>query len=319
MSSIATARPTELAQPRDLTEAFAQFLGIEVAQGDATPDTIATYKREVSYWLQYLAQLQVRPVEAQRRHVEAYREHLKAAGHTVATRSMRLSVIRRFYDAGIRHGLMQHNPASQVKGGKDLTPAVEKIVALSEKALRELLRVTPASSISSTRDRAMIALMAIHGLRRVEIERLDHEHLDLEGDKPTVLVSGKGNKPRTVPLRPDTARVVRAYVEAKMLAGCDLAGALFVAHGNRSSARLNRRSINKLVDARLEAARLKHERVSCHALRHTYGTLAVAGGAKIEHVSKNMGHSDTKTTGIYVEAVERHKNNPALFINVPLD
>jgi integrase/recombinase XerD len=58
--------------------------------------------------------------------------------------------------------------------------------------------------------------------------------------------------------------------------------------------------------------------VSCHTLRHTHGTLAVAGGAKVEQLRDSMGHKDIATTSIYVKAVERVKNNPAQFIDVDL-
>jgi len=70
------------------------------------------------------------------------------------------------------------------------------------------------------------------------------------------------------------------------------------------------------VDTYLEKTHLKQAGVSCHTLRHTHGTLAVAGGAKIEQLRENMGHSSIDTTSIYVRVVDRAKNNPAEFIDV---
>ncbi|MDQ3814658.1 MAG: tyrosine-type recombinase/integrase, partial [Armatimonadota bacterium] len=78
------------------------------------------------------------------------------------------------------------------------------------------------------------------------------------------------------------------------------------------------RSLNAVVDRYLDATALKRMGVSCHALRHTFGTLSVAGGAKVEHVKDALGHSKLETTGIYVKAVERAKNNPSHCIGVDL-
>lgn len=307
----------QAAMPPALYEAFAQFLSIDVANGDATDDTVRAYHREVLYWVKWLAQRGVSPARARRSDVERYREMLKAQGAAVTTRSHKLSIIRRFYDAAVKHGVLEVNPAAMVRGGKDLTPPEEKIKALTQNALAGLAGAIPTHTVAGRRDRAIIALMAVHGLRRVEVHRLNHESIDTDGDSPAVVVHGKGNRVRRVFLRADTYSAIVNYVQTKLEVGMPLSGALFVAHGNRTrGSRLSRRSLNDIVDGYLTAASLKREGVSCHALRHTHGTLAVAGGAKVEHLRDEMGHAKLETTGLYVKAVERVKHNPANFIDV---
>ena len=98
-----------------------------------------------------------------------------------------------------------------------------------------------------------------------------------------------------------------------------MSGAFFVSQSNNSlGKRLTRQALNEIVSKHLTAAHLKRGGVSCHALRHTFGTLAVSGGAKIEHLRDAMGHSEIETTSIYVRAVEKAKNNPAQFIDIEL-
>jgi site-specific recombinase XerD len=231
-----------------------------------------------------------------------------------------MSIVRRFYEGALKHGLITVNPASSVKGGKDLTAPVEKMKALTGGALAVLLSRIPGDSLSGRRDRAVVGLMAIHGLRRVEVHRLNHENIHIESDDSAYLqVEGKGKKWRRVYLRPDTLAAVENYTRAKMEAGLPLDGAVFLAHGPRTRGeRISRRSLNWIVDKYLDEANLKKEGVSCHALRHTFGTLAVAGGAKLEHLKETMGHVNLETTTVYVKAVERKKNNPAQFIDVEL-
>jgi site-specific recombinase XerD len=74
--------------------------------------------------------------------------------------------------------------------------------------------------------------------------------------------------------------------------------------------------LNDIVDFHLNAANLKRVGVSCHALRHTFGNLAVEGGAPLEQLRETMGHGQIETTELYVKAVARVKENPANFIDV---
>ena len=304
-------------------DAFARFVRVEVANGNATDDTVAAYYREVAKWVKWCKDRSVDPETAQQYHVEAFREELKRRGMSIATRAHKLSIIRRFYESAILAELREDNPAGRVWAGKDPTDPEEKIKALSEEALGALIGSLPTQGLSGLRDRAIVALMAVHGLRRVEIHRLDHQSVqgDLSSSEPGfLLVDGKAHKFRRVYLRPDTWSAVVTYLQAKLNAGYEVEGAVFVVHGNnRRGCRLSRVSLNAIVDKYLSASHLKQAGVSCHALRHTFGTLAVASGAKIEHLRDAMGHANLETTGIYIKAVERAKNNPAFFINVDLN
>ena len=303
--------------PRDIYEAFALFLQVDVAQGDATEDTLKAYHREVKYWCEWCQQHGIAPERAQRRHVEGYREDLKKRGMGVSTRSHKLSIVRRFYESALKHKLLDVNPAQRVRGGKDMTPPEEKMHAFTHDALVDLLNRVPQNTLSGQRDRAIVGLMAIHGLRRVEVHRLNHSDLQIEGDNACLVVTGKANKVRRVYLRPDTFASIMAYTRGKTAVDLPTEGALFLAHGNRARGqRLSRRGINLVVDLYLSETSLKRAGVSCQALRHTFGTLAVEGGAGVNDLREAMGHSDIETTGMYVRAVERKKNNPSNFIDV---
>lgn len=305
-------------QTDNLLEAFANFLQVEVANGDATEDTIRGYLREVRLWVEWCHERNLAPAQVQRRDIIAYREHLKKEGIAVSTRKLKLSIVRRFYDAAIRHGFVTRNPAQDVRGGKDLTPPEEKIHALTGGALSALVVNIPTDTLTGKRDRAIIGLMALHGLRRVEVHRLNHENVETEGEAGYLTVWGKGNRIRRVYLRSDTWQAVQYYMQAKLEAGLPL-DALFLAHDNCSRGRrISRRGLNLVVDKYLNSSALKRVGVSCHALRHTHGTLAIAGGARVEHLRDAMGHSQLATTSVYVKAVGRRLHNPANFIDVEL-
>ena len=303
--------------PDDIFSAFARFLQIQVAHGDATDDTIRAYYREIDFWTQWCARHNVDPAQARRIHIEMYREEMKQQGLYVTTRSHKLSIVRRFYDAAVQAGLRDTNPAAGVRGGKDQTPGEEKIKSLTAAALEQLLAVIPTDALVGQRDRALVALMAIHGLRRIEVQRMDESSLHVDNDLVWVEVCGKGNRLRKVYLRPDTYQALADYLIAKHNSGIAPGGPCFISLSNRSRGeRISRRSLNDIVDHYLNQASLKRAGVSCHALRHTFGTLAVAGGAEVEHLRDAMGHVDLESTELYVKAVKRIKHNPANFIDV---
>jgi site-specific recombinase XerC len=85
--------------------------------------------------------------------------------------------------------------------------------------LTHLAEAIPGDSMMGLRDRAIVALMAVHGLRRVEVERLNDSSLRIEGEAGSLEVHGKGQKVRHIFLRPDTLAILRAYLDAKKLAG----------------------------------------------------------------------------------------------------
>ncbi|HEX9996978.1 MAG TPA: tyrosine-type recombinase/integrase [Abditibacterium sp.] len=306
--------------PIDSMDAFEWFLQIDVANGDATRDTVVAYRREVGAYINWCEKNGIETLYATRDHIELFRESLKNRGMAPNSRQSKLSIVRRFYDAAIRHGLIEKNPAAGVRAGKDLTAPEDKIKALGLNGLGQLVAAIPADTLAGRRDRAVVGLMALHGLRRIEVHRLNHESLRNDDESaPYLEVEGKGSKKRRVYLRGDTLAALEAYSQAKNEAKLPLEGAFFVAHGNNSRGRrLSRQALNEIVDKHLVGATLKRDGVSCHALRHTFGTLAVAGGAKIEHLRDAMGHSKIDTTSIYVRAVEKAKNNPSNFIDVEI-
>ena len=310
----------EIALAPDVMDAFEWFLRVEVANGDATDDTVNAYRREVEAWARWCDARGLGVLDATRDDVEFFRESLKQNGATVATRRFKLSIIRRFYDAALRYELLAKNPAQGVRAGKELGAVEDKIKALARRELAQLFDAMPTKTPADARDKAILGLMALHGLRRIEVHRLNHEALrGLDGESPSIRVEGKGSKTRVVYLRGDVLEALQTYFLAKFGLGMKDEGAVFVSHSNNARGkRLSRQALNEIADKHLEMAGLKREGVSCHALRHTFGTLAVAGGAKIEHLRDAMGHSKIDTTSMYVRAVDKAKNNPANLIDVEL-
>ncbi len=256
-----------------------------------------------------------------------YRRYLikerKLKSKTIA---LTLVVIRAFYHACQKQGLVKENLVIGINPPKTRVDAVDSITFLTVEQLKHLLsQMNSDNSLKSLRDRFIISLMALEGLRTVELNRASVGNIrGKENERCSLCVEGKG-KIRTVPLRDDLALLMWRYLEARSFQGEKLAptSPLFISLSNRfHGRRLSRRGIRYIVDGYLNEAGLKEIDLtltrSCHSLRHTAGTLGLAGGASLRQVQELLGHSDPKTTAVYAHVLERHENNPAIGIDVEI-
>ncbi|MBK6900183.1 MAG: site-specific integrase [bacterium] len=240
-----------------VTEAFRLFLRMDVANGDASPDTVRGYLSAVRSFLAWCNQAETAPATATARDILEYRAQLVAYGYKPGTIAHRLSVVRRFYEALRWHGIRQDNPAEGIQAPRERVMAEDRIRYLETDSLRDLVASIPADTGKGRRDRAMIGLMALHGLRCVEIHRADVADLDLAAAMPTMIARGK-NGDRLVYLRRDVAAVLMAVLKDRDGDLVDNAP-LFVSVANRARGeRITRRGVRMVADSYLAKSGSKH-------------------------------------------------------------
>jgi site-specific recombinase XerD len=297
-------------------QAFATLLRLDVAHGAATPDTQRGYWSQVRAWVAWCQAQACCLATAPTTAVKAYRQALVEAGYQPASIAHKLAVLRRFYAAAVAEGLRPDNPALGVHPPRDRR-APELLPYLAEGELVQLLALVPRLATGpALRDRALLALLAVQGLRTVEVARANVEDL-YHGDPVVLRVRGK-MRDRLLPLRPDLAAVLQAYLATRGEVCQEATGTpLMAAVGNRAGGqRLSRRGIRHVVDGYLRQAGLKRPGVSDHALRHTAATLAYKYTRDLRAVQHMLGHADPRTTARYAHLVERLQQNPALAVPV---
>ena len=297
----------------DHDAAFADFLRLNVSDGDASALTVSAYKSRVSHFVAWCDQsLDHAPGNASEDDLRRYRKHLIDAGKSKATIAAYLQAVRRFFDAAVWRGLRVDNPAQGIKAPKDRTDAAEVTKYLPLAGLQKLLDAPDTNTDAGLRDRAIIVLMAKHGLRVAEVAALKVDDLLLSGEGQSwIKVTGKGDKVRSIPLTDGTVTVLEAWLQVRPLGAND--GRVFVALGNRWHGRpISERSIRRMVDGHLESLNLKAEGISCHSLRHSAATWAIYAGAKGEAVQDMLGHASYDTTRRYAKIVDKMQENPAL-------
>lgn len=313
------------AMPAGLEAAFTEFLRIDVANGDASKDTVSSYRGQVAAWATWCKEQGIELTTATTDDVKHYRQGLIDRHCKPASIRWMLTIVRRFYEAARNAGLSGDNPAAGVKSPR-VRQAAEDFKYLSNEQLDNLLASVPnpeeasgPEKVKRLRNLLSLMMMALHGLRTVEVHRANVEDLLERGEHTALLVRGK-TRDRLVYLRPDTVLWLKAYLEVRGQVPTDTSGTpVFAALGNRADrGRISRRHIRQITDHYLQLAGLKRPGISNHALRHTAGTLGYLYTRDLRAVQELLGHTDPRMTARYAHVVDMAERNPALSIPVKL-
>lgn len=221
-----------------------------MANGDASPDTVRSYRGEVACWVAWCHSEGFDPAAVTANHVKLYRQALVEGHYKPITIRWKLSIVRRFYEAARNAGLRLDNPVTGVKPPR-VRHATEDFKYLCGDQLTQLLAVIPnpdkatgRDQIKLLRDLLIVTLMSLQALRTIEVNRANVEDLVQKGEHLTLLVRGK-TRDRIAYLRPDTAARMKEYVTLRGEVPRDKEGMpLFTSLGiGTIVARLSRRHI----------------------------------------------------------------------------
>jgi integrase/recombinase XerC len=258
----------------------------------AAPSTVEAYGRDVAAFLAWAERLGLRsPGEVERTTVRRYLAFLATRGFARRTISRRASALRRYFGWARRVGVITGDPTTGLSAprGEARLPRV-----LHPDELRALLDESVSAGPDGARDlrdTALLELLYGSGLRVAEAAALDVDDLDLAQRR--VRVWGKGGKQRLVPLSDPAVDALQRWLadgRGELATEASPAAAVFL---NRRGRRLTPRDARRVLDRR--AAAPTHP----HALRHTFATHLLDGGADLRVVQELLGHADLGTTQRY--------------------
>lgn len=250
-----------------------------------------------------------------RAHVIAWRDDLTQRGRSGPTIRHRLSALASLFDYLCDKNAVTYNPVKGVKRPKN-DSAEGRTPALGDHQARKLLDAPAGDSLRILRDKAILATLLYHALRREELCKLKvkdfkHERCGV----PHLRVSGKGGKTRYVPLHPAASRLVYEYIEMAGH-GEDDTGALFRPVSNNtktgSGKAITPDGVYKIV--RAYSGQLGFE-IGAHSLRATAATNALDHQADISKVQEWLGHANIATTRIYDHRKTRPEDSPTFKVS----
>jgi site-specific recombinase XerD len=221
-----------------------------------------------------------------------YAAVLSGRDAVAATVARKLASLRAFYRTLREHGQVSQNPADLIASPK--RPRTLPNV-LRPDELAALLDRIPASTPLELRDRALFEVAYACGLRAEELVNLDATSVDFDAEQ--LRVEGKGSKTRIVPAGEPALRALGRYFECARpaLAAGDGEPALFL---SKSGRRLSTSDVRRRLRVWARHASMQGG-ISPHALRHSFATHLLEGGADLRAIQELLGHASISTTQIY--------------------
>ena len=218
-------------------------------------------------------------------------------GNQERARARKVSCIRTFFKYLQMNQIIQENPMINLDSPK-LKKSLPKYLSVDQ--AKRLLQVIDGPY--KERDYCIITFFLNCGMRLSELVSIDYNKIAVSDDAATVIITGKGNKERTVYLNHACISALKRYMRVRPKDGVKDPYALFLS--NRLS-RISPKTVQHLVDQYLEKAGLGNMGFSVHKLRHTAATLLYqTGNVDLLELKELLGHENLNTTQIYTHLLD---------------
>ncbi len=267
-------------------------------KGYAKP-TIARYRQVINYFCNFANISEIDEVtEENTRNMFYYgRTTLNWTPNTFICYHKSLMVFFRYC---IKEGFMKANPIEQIEVPKLERKLPSKLTKQNAMRILEVVDNYPyQSNFLRFRNYAIFATFIMSGIRKQELLNLKYTDVDIE-NLSIFIRQGKGNKDRIIPINYRLAEALKKYLEVRKKA-YKTCPEFFTSYTYDMG--FGESGIKRLVENIVKATGIKF---TIHKLRHTFATLMLEGGCDIYSLSKMMGHSDIKTTTIYLAASVHH-------------
>jgi integrase/recombinase XerC len=288
---------------RKIGKAITSFLGWLETEKGYSPHTIDGYGRDLKDFQEMLSsEHELSDIEA----IHIRRFVVSLHGHnSAATVGRKLSALRSFFKYLTGKKILENNPLLGISGPK---AGKSMPVFLTIDEVYSLIEAPGRNDRFMLRDVAIIELLYSTGMRVAELVSRDIKDLDFESEM--LMVAGKGNKERLVPVGRPASHAVHDWLGQREQLMADRArrghavekDALFL---NGRGSRLTTRSVERIVKAYGERAGIS-QIVTPHALRHSYATHLLEMGADLRSVQELLGHASLSTTQRYTHLTLDH-------------
>ncbi len=277
--------------PEWVGDVLQAYLGRCHAQRGMSRHTVEAYRRDLAQFFDFCDRAGIADITAvDRRLLRRWLAQLDMRGYARTSVARKSSSVRAFYDDAVRRGLMPANPAATLHRPKRPTRLP---TALRPAVVAGVLDAITGDGPVDLRDRALLEVLYATGLRVAEVGAL--RVADVRG-RGEIRTRGKGGRDRVVPLGVPARKAVGRWIEhgrPHLVTGAT--EALWI--GVRGSP-LGERGIRRVVRSRLGT----HP----HAIRHSFATHLLEGGADLRVVQELLGHVDLATTQIYTHITRDH-------------
>lgn len=291
-----------------LIEKYLKYLSVE---RNASKHTIISYRNDLEAFLKFTAKLedlnpdQIDINKITRLTIRLWLGELSDQGMAKTTIARKVAALRSFFKYCFKRGHIEKNPAHLL-----VVPKKEKTLpkTATVEDIERMMDAVDTDTVRGLQDRAMLELFYGTGMRLSELTGLNVDDIDLKQNQ--VIVKGKGNKQRIIPLGKTVVNILSDFLNKRSeLFGErtdeDAQKALFLAfNGHRMYGRAVRKMVEKYLKKTSEVTQK-----SPHVLRHSFATHMLDNGADIRIIKEFLGHANLAATQVYTHtSIERLKS-----------
>ncbi len=278
----------------DIADVKRRFLGHLTVEKGMSANTALAYGDDVDKLIHYLTDAGVGIERATTDDLERFVCALHDVGIQPRSQARIISGAKSFYKFLRLEGYIEGDPTELL-----LTPKIGRHLpeVLTTAEIDRMIEAIDMSKAEGQRNRAIIETLYGCGLRVSELVTLQLSQLFLE--ERYVIIHGKGNKQRLVPISPVAIEQLNLYLEQTRSHQVAMRGSEDILFLNRRGAMLTRQMIFHIVKQLCELAGVRKV-ISPHTLRHSFATHLLEGGANLRAIQQMLGHESITTTEIYV-------------------
>lgn len=278
-----------------MSEYIQSFLEMMQAERGVAQNTVVAYNRDLVVFEKFLDTRKRTFRNADIRDIRSFTEWLVKKNFSICTQMRRLSAIREFYKFLYTENIRKDNPTDLLDSPKK-RHSLPKY--LSEDEVFALIEATEHfPDIKKQKMKVLMELLYASGMRVSELVSLPFTVANLKEN--TLLIRGKGNKDRMVPLTNVAKKALQNWLPWRELSLPKGRNSKWLFPQENESGHLSRFSFYNLIKELADIAGIDRDRVSPHVIRHSFASHLVDHDADLRSVQQMLGHKDISTTQIY--------------------
>ena len=277
------------------------FLEVLASEKGLAVNTRISYRNDILQFLVFLEKNKKKINEITSIDIEKFTSKFTTQGLEKSTISRKMSALNHFFIFLLEENMIKRNPINEL----DLPKQIKKLPKiLSVDQVEKLIKSSREDqSINGIRLNTMIEILYATGIRVSELVEMKLSATYAE--KNFLLVQGKGNKERLVPISENTEEKIKDYLKIRNeYINNDTESKWLFPSKQSSKGHITRQRFNQLLQTLCERVNLNNIRISPHKLRHAFATHLLANGVDLRSLQQMLGHADISTTQIYTHVLK---------------
>ena len=277
------------------------FLEVLASEKGLSKNTLYSYKIDLDQFINFIKKKNIKTREFKDKDIKEFISTFKNKGYEKSTVSRKISSLTHFFNFLLDEKEIEINPLSNF----EIPKQTKKLpIILSNKHIDKILEFTRQDqSATGIRLYTMIEILYATGIRISEL--VEMKLSSIYEDKNFLLVSGKGNKERLVPISKNTRETLDKYLTIRSHFISEKIKSIWLFPSKQSSVgHITRQRFNQLLNELNLRADLGIKNISPHKLRHAFATHLLENGMDLRSLQQILGHADISTTQIYTHVLK---------------